>query len=169
MTKYIVLCILLLNANIFANQAYYSYEMFNKKLAVVLPDTPILILENPYIMYAVADKDESHSFSIQMQTMPFEYDVGKYKQGTKSSLDKSIRDSLKIMNFRLLDFSSSFKKNENTYTAIYYAESIESGVHKYMATKYIIHGKILYKWSVISNDVSHRVFKSYENSVNIIK
>ncbi len=164
-----ILLLLLFSIGLYAED-YKLYNLYNNKFQAVFPASPTNLKQHGVDVYYAGFQDKKLVFTTQLTMSGFENDIGEYKQSTKSIMDNIIKSSLKVSNYNLSAFHSTFNRKKNIYEAIYNAIFYEDGIKRNISTKYIIYGKKLYKWSVIYTYDKHKnIFDDYQNEVKVLK
>jgi len=170
-----VLVLIFISSGLHA-QDFYSYKLFDNKFQAVFPgepsETPI---PNEYKKFGIkayqyGDQVNQLTFTSQLSPSSLKYNVGEYKQSTKKMLDESITKALKYDNRKIISFSSTFKRNENIYTAIFTSSFFSEGQKRYASTKQIIYKKKVYKWTVMYSHLKDKyIFDNYQEHCKVIK
>lgn len=91
--------------------------------------------------------------------------------GIKQQLDELLRNEMPSADWTLTSFSSTFDKNEQTYTAYSSAYYQLEGRKVYISTKRIFHKDRSYKWSISSIDspLSKTLFEKYSIHCKVLQ
>lgn len=145
----------------------YTKELTQKQIDKLVQDVIVNLKNNqPYIY---ADTNNQIAYSAQMQPSFLEH-KNYIWSGIKKQIDEIIKDSLKIDNRTLINFSSTLDKEKDTYVAIYTSSYFLDSQKVYSSTKHIYYKDKVYKWTVsYVNESNKFIFDEYQHNIEILE
>ena len=145
----------------------YTKELTQKQIDKLVQDVIVNLKNNqPYIY---ADTNNQIAYSAQMQPSFLEH-KNYIWSGIKKQIDEIIKDSLKIDNRTLINFSSTLDKEKDTYVAIYTSSYFLDSQKVYSSTKHIYYKDKVYKWTVsYVNESNKFIFDEYQHNIKILE
>jgi len=174
-------------------QDFYLYKLFDDKFQTVFPEEPSLqampffaidptLKDSPGAIASIKKHskdfrvyeyiDSEKQIAIVAKTIPsaYKYDIGAYKQSYKKDLDDMIFLTAKKIGGTILEFSSVFNRDKDTYTALYTLSIEFEGQEAYISTKYIIYKRNLYTWTInYVNKNDKKIFYNYQKHCKVLR
>ncbi len=144
----------------------YKKELSESQIKkIVLETIKQMKASEPYIYI-----DNINKISFTSQSLSSNLEHKNYIwDGIQKQIDEILKSTLKADNRKLIDFSSTLDKKNNTYIALYTSYYLLDGQKVYSSTKQIYFKDKIYKWSVSYIDAANRIiFDKYKENCQII-